>query len=254
MESLFTLLRIVSATGVLLLVPGYAFSLALFPRRMGLNFAQRLALAASLGLVITVVIGTLLVESGLGFRLSTYLPVLLFMTLVLAVVAWIRSKKDVADRPVSVGQMLRTFMPARKQMILLISITIIASFLTVILLSPSSKPLRFEQYTEFYVLDTAAEIPYYLTVPSDQTIVLEAGIINHEYTVATYQILVEIEGEILYSSPSISLAHTEQWEGELTVHMPSVSANQLLLLNVLLLKEGSTEPYRHLHLWIGDNP
>jgi uncharacterized membrane protein len=254
MESLFVLLRIVSVTGVLVLVPGYAFSLVLLPRRIGLDFAQRLALSGGLGLIVTVVIGTLLIESGLGFRLSTYPPALLLITCVFAVVIWMRSKKNVAQKSASVGQVLRESMPTKKQAALWVSALGIMILLTIILLPPSPKPLRFEQYTEFYVLDTTEEIPYYLTIPSDQIVTLKVGIISHEYAMATYQILVEAAGEELYSSHPISLAHGEQWESELTVRMPSIGTGQSLPLRLFLLKDGFTEPYRHLYVWVGENP
>ena len=252
MENLFILLRIAGVTGVLVFVPGYVVSLVLLPQRAGLDFVQRLAFGGSLGLVMTVVIGTLLIESGLGFHLSTYLLMLLSVTLLFGVVAWMRSKKNAAPERAPVGQVLSKFVPTKKQGALWASVLGMMIVLTILLL-PSPKPSQFEQYTEFYVLDTTAEIPYYLAVPRDQTIVLNAGIISHEYVGTTYQILVAMEEEILFFSHPISLAYEERWEGELAVHIPSVNTNQSFLLELFLLREGSTEPYRRLHLWIGDS-
>ncbi len=245
MDSILIFLRIVAATLVLILLPGYVASLAFFPQSKVFDFSQRLALSGSAGLVLTIIMGTLLIEAEIGFYLSTYLPALLFMTIFFALIA--RKRAKATNEPTRISW---TVNPKSVALSLLV-MGLIASA-TIFSLNTTDEPYEAERYTEFYVLDRSQKIPYASPLVSDgQDINLKVGIVSHEYDETSYQIQAKIGDEILYSSSDIMLTDQEEWQGDLSIELPN-NPSQTLPLQIHLFKDGDNQPYRNLHLWLDE--
>lgn len=128
--------------------------------------------------------------------------------------------------------------------IVLIIVLIIAVAGTIfIILFPQSG----EKFTEFYILGAngkAADYPSNLTAGENGNVTI--GIINHEYTNATYQLIVKLNHNIL-KNESITLANDEKKEIPFTFK-PATGNNQTLEL--LLYKLPDREKvYRSLYLY-----
>lgn len=245
MDSIFILLRIIIATLVLILLPGYIASLVFFPQNKAFDFSQRLAVSGSIGLVLTIIMGTLLIEAEVGFYLSTYLPMLLLITLFFAFIAKTRSNATIG------ATMPQWAVSAKSVALWLLTIGIITSA-TIMLLNSAHEPYQAEQYTEFYVLDGTQKIPYTPPLDSDeQDIKLKVGIISHEYAKTSYQIQAKIGDRILFSSSDITLADNEQWQDDLSIEPPK-NLSETLPLEIHLFKDGQDLPYRNLHLWLNE--
>ena len=110
-----------------------------------------------------------------------------------------------------------------------------------------------EKNPTWHAKDSASGIPYYpLDVSDGQTLTLRVGIVNHEYAAATYQVRAEADGVVLFSSPTILLQRGQRWEGDLAIPMRGIHRNGSSLIEMFLLKDSSSDPYRRLHLWLGD--
>jgi len=106
-----------------------------------------------------------------------------------------------------------------------------------------------ERFTEFYILNIegeATDYPKELSVGEEGKVIV--GIINHEQEAATYRIEVAINGVKDNESGPIFLENDAKWEMVMGFTPNIVGDNQKV--EFLLYKEGQTEVYQSLHLWI----
>lgn len=258
MYELIVLLRILFAIIVVLLLPGYTFSIALFPRTESINSVQRLAISGILGLVISIIIGTLLIEFGIGLFLDTYLLANLIITclgIFIVLVRWMLFGTSQQFDGNSLYKLIsRSFKFGNRRNMLagMLGIIVLLSFIISIL--PSNQPSLSEQYTEFFLLDVNNKLPSYpLFLPGDGILTLNVGIINHETLTRKYQINVEAEGNLLFSSQIIKLDREQRWENEIEFNFSSIEENHMKKIEILLYMDDNPDAYRELHLWMGNN-
>ena len=93
----------------------------------------------------------------------------------------------------------------------------------------------------------ASDYPTNLKVGEEGEVII--GVVNHEYATVTYQLEVQLSGEVI-GEERIELPHNETWESHFTFR--AIRAGEDQKLEFLLFKEGleEAEPYRSLHLWV----
>ena len=109
-----------------------------------------------------------------------------------------------------------------------------------------------ERFTEFYILGLegkAIDYPRELMVGEGGEVVV--GIINREHEVASYQMMVTIDGVKSNQMAPLELAHNEKWEGIVGFTPDRAGDNQKV--EFLLYKNGGGEPYLTLYLQINVN-
>jgi uncharacterized membrane protein len=103
-------------------------------------------------------------------------------------------------------------------------------------------PKQGERFTEFYILGEkgmAADYPTFLRVNETSKVIV--GIINHEYALTNYTLVL--------LQRAVALEHNSTWEEK--VFFTPIITDDNLKLEFLLYKEGNfTAPYRDLHLWV----
>ena len=105
-----------------------------------------------------------------------------------------------------------------------------------------------DHFTEFYVLGSsgkAADYPTNLTLGSTGTVIL--GLVNHEYEVINYTVVIKLGDDVIGTMNNITLSNNEKWEVNYT-YAPTTAGR--LKLEFLLFKEGVETPCQNLHLWI----
>ena len=110
-------------------------------------------------------------------------------------------------------------------------------------------PKASESFTEFYILGTegkAADYPEKLAMGEEGTVIV--GIINREHEPVTYRIEVVIEGDKNNEAGPVELEHDEKWEGIVAFTPNEPGEDQKVVF--LLYKQGQTDVYRSLHLWV----
>ncbi|PSP31569.1 hypothetical protein BRC64_09655 [Halobacteriales archaeon QH_10_67_22] len=213
-----TPIRALFATIFVLLVPGWAFVAALFPRAgppegeatpdvtgHGITLFERVALSFGTSIAIVPVVGLVLNFTPFGIRFGSVVVSLVGVVIVLAVVAtWRRS----AIRPqhrfsVPVSRWVRsgrgTLLETESRGDTALSVLFV---LSVVLATGSvgfvvANPKQGAAFTEFYLVTenetgelVAGDYPENFTVGESQQLV--AGVSNHEHETTTYTVLVEL--------------------------------------------------------------
>ncbi len=106
-----------------------------------------------------------------------------------------------------------------------------------------------EKFTEFYILGSegeAVDYPEELKVGEGGTVTV--GIINREQETVNYRLEVRIDGVNNNEKVPIELAHDQKWEEIISFTPNRAGDNQQV--EFLLYKNGQSESYLELHLWI----
>ena len=139
-----------------------------------------------------------------------------------------------------------------------------------------AKPKVGEKFSEFYILglnDKAQDYPSEFIMEGDQVTyvkygadlpemagergIVTLGIVNHEYQPTSYRVTMVIDGEpvaVFDGAENISrlgpieLVDGEKWEQEIGFTPQHIGDNQKV--EFFLIKNGGTDPYLTLHLWI----
>jgi len=105
-----------------------------------------------------------------------------------------------------------------------------------------------EQFTAFYILGEGGNAENYtkevhLLEPSSMIV----GVENYEHAPANYTLQVNLGGYPIHKQ-QIKLAHGEKWEDSVSFTPKHVAKHAKL--EFLLYKDGSTDPYRSVHLGV----
>ena len=251
-----TVIKTVLELIFILFIPGYSLIAALFPRKQDLDGIERVALSFGLSIAITPLIGLILNYTSFEIRLDPILIVLSLLSFILIVVAFLRRRRipDQEKFKLNLGvhfHNLKSSFDQEKKLdkilsiILIISIILAISATIYIIVTPKEG----EKFTEFYILGAggkASDYPTNLTIGQSGTIIV--GIVNHEYSNVTYNLLVKFNGTTV-TSKNITLTNGQKWEEPLTFNASTLGKNQKLELLLYKLPD-QDKAYRSLHLWV----
>lgn len=116
----------------------------------------------------------------------------------------------------------------------------------------TATPISREKFTEFYILGAegkATDYPTQLNVGEEARLIL--GIGNQEQDVVSYRVEIKINGTVNGEAGPIILKHNEKSEQAVTFTPTSPGDEQKV--EFLLYKEGQSDVYESLHLWIDVN-
>jgi uncharacterized membrane protein len=134
----------------------------------------------------------------------------------------------------------RVLMAAAALLIVILAVT--GAYLLVL-------PRGGETYTEFYALGPGGRAEAYPNVLSlGESARLILGVANHEGQSSGYQIVAKIDGAIARSVLGLRLDDGDRWEREVAVAPSRTGDGQKV--EYLLYRDGVSEPYRRLHLWL----
>ena len=271
-------LRVVLALPFLLLFPGYVLVAALFPAKDEMDGLERLALSFGMSIPAVALIGLGLNYTPWGIRLQPVLYSISAFILVLSVIAMWRRWKLNRKSEMVINVHLR--LPGWEGSTLnkTLSVVLMVSILgTVGVLGYAvAKPKVGERFTEFYILGAGGKAQDYPSrfVLADGRAVrvtygagledvsgdrgnVTVGIINHEHRDTAYSLRVTVAGEpgavipdgtSYYAFGPVTLGHEEKLEQ--VVGMAPRHAGEDQKAEFLLYKDGDSEPYLTLHLWV----
>lgn len=245
---------------LVLFLPGYSLTEALFPAKKDLEGIERAAISFGLSIAIVPIMGLGLNYSPWGIREIPLLTEFSIFTLLMCAIAYYRRrllpeteafgvslkacylsmKAEILENPGSKTDKIIAF-------ILVLSILASMGSLAYII----GNPKEGEHFTEFYILGNNSTIGDYPTefVQGEKGTVT-VGIMNHEYRPVDYTIDVRLENKSLpESQKKISLGHNMSWEEPITF-TPSLEGKNMKLEFLLFNETEKTIPYRNLHLWI----
>ena len=245
-------LRIILGLPLMLFFPGYALIAALFPKKSALDGIERLALSFGLSIAVVPLIGLVLNYTTWGIRLY---PVLISLTIFIAVtsvIAWYRRQRLAqAERFIVSFNLGLTIWKGQRSLDRILSIILMAAILGAIgtLGYVIATPKVGEKFTEFYVLGLegkATDYPSEMKVGEEGRVIV--GIINREHETVSYRMEVRIDGAKNNEVGPIVLGDEQKWEEIVSFTPHRAGDNQKA--EFLLYKEGQSEAYQSLHLWV----
>ena len=245
---------------IVLFLPGYALTGALFPAKKDLDGIERAAISFGLSISIAPLLGLGLNYSSWGIREIPLLTEFSIFALLMCAIAYYR--RGLLPETEAFGVSFKRCYLSMKARILektesktdkVIAVILVLSILASMgsLAYIIGNPKEGEHFTEFYILGNNSKIGDYPTefVQGEKGTVT-VGIINHEYRPMDYTIDVRLENRSLpESKKQISLGNNMSWEQPVNFTPPLEGKN--MKLEFLLFNETEkTIPYRNLHLWI----
>lgn len=244
-------LRIILGIPFLLFFPGYALIAALFPKRERMDGIERIALSFGLSVAVVPLIGLILNYTPLGIRLESILYSVASFIFVTSVIAWFRRRRLTAEERfvIEFQGRISGWGGGRwdRALSIILVITIVGALGT--LGYVVVKPRVGERFTEFYILGLegeAMDYPREMAVGEGGRVIV--GIINREHETVSYRIEVRIDGLKNKEVGAVVLEHDDKWEGEIRF-VPMVAGDNQKA-EFLLYKEGQSEAYQSLHLWV----
>lgn len=255
-----TFVRFLLGMAMLLLLPGYALAIAIFPGREELGVTERLVYSLVFSIIVVPMIGFILNFTSWGFRLNDMVICTTAFILLCSVVSIFRRRKLPVNERLNGGRLLSNvllnFFPATDKptdtiltILIVLSVLAVAGTGTYYLVTPAPG----EQFTEFYILGTDGKATNYstnFTLGDEKPIIV--GITNHERKNMTYDLAVTLSNETDHSTlhaERILLADNKTWENVVSLK-PDLIGDQIKL-EFKLYKDGNmTSPYRDLYLWV----
>jgi uncharacterized membrane protein len=247
---------------LVLFLPGYALTGAIFPAKKDLEGIERAVISLGLSIAIVPIMGLVLNYTIWGIQEITILTSLSVFILLMCAIAYhrrsllpeeevfevpfkaffLRMKSEIMKKPES--KIERVFA-------VLLVLSTLAS--VVGLAHIIGNPKEREHFTEFYILGTNKTTDGYptdLVLGKNKTIFV--GIVNHEYRPVDYTMEMRLENQSLSlpeDQKQISLAHNMSWIEPVTF-TPPFKGNNMKLEFLLFNETEKQTPYRNLHLWI----
>ncbi len=230
------LIRILTLPLVLVL-PGYALTSALFPRRT-LGVPEHLVFSLSLSLIIVILGGLLLNLTPFGLRASSWSVLLSGITLGASAVALVRRRGQSMSAPgwLRIGNVGLTF---RWGLLLGLAGIMVCGAVAVSIIGAERQP--YPGFTQLWILPAGG-------ATAENAVRL--GVSNMESTAMVYRLAVNVDGKVVKEWPSIDLEPNEKWEATLVLP-PTGSAGTARVEADLYLADAPTTIYRHVVLWLG---
>jgi uncharacterized membrane protein len=282
-ESLF---RIIIALPVVIFIPGYCLTAALFPGKQDIDGIERIALSIGLSIIVVPLIGLWLNFTIWGIRLTPIIIALILFTVLMVQIAQYRrflqpeeerfsvffdkTIKEIKDSSASQQDIPLT----RACRVILLAALIAAVCITIaVILIPKEG----EKFTEFYILGqngTAAEYPTNLIEGSSEQVII--GIDNHEYQETNYVVEIWVTNSTFNTTTntsfvnqmerldrfSLSLQHNVFYQEDRRFIAPATGFNKLTFLlfkdtappDRITGYERINSSYRNLQLLVSVNP
>jgi uncharacterized membrane protein len=236
-------------------LPGYLFSLALFPRRK-LDRLERIFITFCMGITLASTTASVLLWGSKRLTDLNFATSMLVLALLSSVGAYWHDRREIDDNETHDANLARETARAGLGRILL---PLASAFVMVAALTVSDSPsddlilesgsLRGSSgITEFYitpahvnrVLDSAADFRGILHVPLE--------IVNHTSGKEVYRIQAELTGQTVWQRSGIRVGAGQSWREAIDIKMSIPS--DLAPLDIKLLCDELDSPVANLRLWL----
>lgn len=221
---------------LVLVLPGYALTSALFPGRV-LRVLEHVVFSLALSLVIVILSGLLLNWTPFGLQARSWSVLLSGVTLIASAVAFVRR----GEQNLSASAWLRVQVggvKSRQGLLLGLAVVVLCGAVAVSYLGAAQQP--FPGFTQLWILPAGG---------TETKNTIRLGVSNMELTAMQYQLSVNMDGKMVKVWPSISLKPNEKWEA--TLVLPQTAHTGTVKVEALLYQSSApTKIYRHVVLWV----
>jgi len=247
---------------LVLFLPGYALTGAIFPAKKDIEGIERAVISLGLSIAIVPIMGLVLNYTIWGIQEITLLTSLSIFILLMCAIAYHRRSLLPEEEAFEVP--FKAFFLRMKTEIMkkpepkidrVFAVILVLSTLASVvgLAHIIGNPKEREHFTEFYILGankTADGYPADLILGKNGMVIV--GIVNHEYRPVDYTMELRLENQSLplpKDQKQISLAHNMSWIEPVTF-TPPFKGNNMKLEFLLFNETEKQTPYRNLHIWI----
>jgi uncharacterized membrane protein len=243
-------LRIVIGLPFLLFSPGYALTVAVFPKRHLTDIVEKVLLWFALSVVVVSVIAFAMNYTPWGVRLYPVLIADTSFVFLLSIIGYFRQGKTIDDRRRRSNPSLKTRIWFERlfQNKSAASVAGLAILSSIVLLVYSIATMKTNGFTEFYLLDSWGDIRSYpkdVVLGERATVIL--GIVNREGKPMDYDIKVTSNGKPGFNY-QVALATDEANEKEIELVFGEKGANQKT--EFVLYRNDQEGPYITLALTV----
>ena len=192
-----SVVRAAFALPLVLILPGYAITAALFPPR-SLDTAERCLFSIGLSLAVAALLGLALHWTPWGLQASTWVIALSGTVLGASTIAWMRRRQDhaLATSPVH----MRLDVSLRQG--LLLGLAVLVTGAAIKLAQMPSPPDGVSGYTLLWMIPVDGETADHLRL----------GVNSMEFDTIAYRLQLIVDGQVMYEWPELRLAPGESWE------------------------------------------
>lgn len=248
-------LRVPFALLFLLFIPGYALQAAILPPS-ALSSLERSALSVGLSVALFAPLALILDRLGWGIRLWPITLSLSTLTLLFALIAFLRDRRALPVKHMPPTTMsLRAWWQAQstRQRRLTLAAIGIVSAVSVYVILWLALPHREIYFTEFYLLGSGGVAEAYpQRARVGQPIQLSIGVTNHEKQDETYRVVATSGEQIVGYHEPFTVPRAQSFSLTLTIVMPAVGEDYRV--DIALMRSHETTPYRQLILWLDVEP
>ena len=233
--------RVALGLVVVLVIPGFALTSALFAREDDLDGIERLALSLGLSIAVVPLLGLVLNYTPWGIRLAPIVVTLSAFVAAMVAIAFVRRR----NLPPGTAFYL-PFERASFRSTAYLTVGTVVAIGGVIAVASALRPV--ERFTEFYLLGPGGKLEGYpSTLAPGETFVVILGIGNHEGETLSYGVSVPFDPryERAVTTP---IEHGETWQRTLELTAPEGEGRTRLAFE--LFRPDDPEPYRSLHLFV----
>lgn len=244
--------RVALGLPFVLFFPGYTLIAALFPARDDISDIERVALSFGLSIAVVPLLGLILNYTPWGIRLYPILLTLLVFTILLSFITVYRRNKLALEKRFMVTlnlEKIKWGSLSRLDKILSVALVGTIIFAVGSLYYVATTPKVGEKFTEFYILGPGGKAEGYprdMKTGEEKEVIL--GTVNHEYRPVSYTAEVRMNGYVKKRLGPFELNHEEKKEESVSFSVYEPHEN--MKVEFLLFKNGESDPYRSLHLWV----
>jgi uncharacterized membrane protein len=244
--------RIILGVIILLIFPGYSLMSALFPGKKNITGIERTGLTLVLSFAVVSLTGLALNYTPWGIKLQPITISICVIIFLFASIAYLRRQRLSETERFSFRFSFR--LPNwrnegqfDKVLYIVLAVVVIGSVSTLGYVIAKPKPQ--EAFTNFYMLGPTGKMENYPnSISINQSARITLGIENNENEAAGYTISVIFDGQTMQTLGPLKLADKEKWSSDITLTPTRIGDNQKV--EFLLYKQGISEPYLTLRLWL----
>jgi hypothetical protein len=228
-----SILRLICALPLVLFLPGYAITAALFPPR-SLGVLERLLFSLGLSVSVTALTGLALNLTPWGLQASTWAIALAAIVLLASVIAWRRRQNTaIAAAPIDTQFQLR-FRDG-----LFLGLAILVTGAAIGLTRLPVAPNGVAGYTSLWIIPA-----------NPGTNDIRLGLNSSELAATRYRLQVSAGDQVVQAWPELSLKPGGTWET--TIGLQSNQVVSGTIVADLYKLDDPTTVYRHVKLWRGE--
>ncbi len=230
------------ALPLVVVLPGYACTAAIFPRR-DQGFAEMLVVSLASSLIVVILLGLLLNLTPMGLRTPSWAIALSTTTLLACVIADKRRRPYPYHTVFSGRFRLQSVGFTLDQWLMIgMAVVVVAGAFALSMIGAVQQPRK--GFTQLWMLSGNNTSTHSM---------VQLGVNNLEGGPMHYQLIVNMNGKIVKTWPMLALQSGMQWQS--TLILPAAPHNKTLRIEATLSLENTPDTaYRHVVLWLGAKP